>query len=97
MKKNIFYYHLEANVGYSDYEYEFDIDKIKEEFNPNTNSLSDFLIEYLLDNGKEISDISSHCGDFDPYLTEVHVTQDQYNQLKELFPDQFPDSTIVID
>ena len=97
MKKNTFYYHLEANVGYSDYECEFDINKIKEKFNPNHDSLSDFLIEYLLDNGKEISDISSHCGDYDPYLTEVHVTQKQYDLLKESFPDEFPDSTIVID
>lgn len=91
-------YHLEADCGYAEYTAELDIEKVKKEHDHRM-SLSkefgspkypdymfDILCSFAIDCGKMKTDISPRAGDYDPYLTEIYVSQEDMDELKKNFP-----------
>jgi hypothetical protein len=47
----------------------------------------EILVSFALDYGKRKTDISPRVGDYDPYLTEIYISQDDMDELKKNFPD----------
>lgn len=46
----------------------------------------DLLVSFAIDYGKEKTDISPRAKDYDPYLTEIYVSQEDMDELKKNFP-----------
>lgn len=80
-------YKFYSSIGNGESSVKFDLDKIKEYYQLYDEGLSDALIAYAIDYGKSKSDISPNAGDFDPYKTEVFVSEKEYEILKKEFPD----------
>ena len=47
----------------------------------------EILVSFALDYGKQKTDISPNASDYDPYLTEIYVSQADMDELKKNFPD----------
>lgn len=88
-------YYLESCCGFAEYKAKLDIKKVRKEFDRMV-SISDkyltrrptiftTLVTYALECGKERTDISSNASDYDPYLTEIYVSQEDYDILKNEF------------
>ncbi len=92
-------YYLEASCGYAEYKAKLNIEVIKKEYEYQMNTFKQFgwpcyhdhmfgiLVSFAIDYGKMKTDISSRVGDYDPYLTEIYVSQEDMNELKTNFPD----------
>ena len=92
-------YYLEASCGYSEYKAKLDIEKVKNEYDRRMKLFMEFgwprcpyymfniLVSFAMDYGKEKTDISPRVGDYDPYLTEIYVSQKDMEELKKNFPE----------
>ena len=92
-------YYLEADCGYAEHTAKLDIEKIKKEYEHRMNMFKEFgsprypdymfniLVSFAIDYGKEKTDISPRVGDYDPYLTEIYISQADMDELKKNFPD----------
>jgi len=91
-------YYLEADCGYAEYKAELDIGLIKKEYEhrmsmselygspKHPDYMFDILCSLAIDCGKQKTDISPRAGDYDPYLTEIYVSQEDMDELKKNFP-----------
>ena len=92
-------YYLEACCGYSEYKVKLDIELIKKEHEHRMSMFKQFgwprypdymfeiLVSFALDYGKQKTDISPNASDYDPYLTEIYISQEDMDELKKNFPD----------
>lgn len=91
-------YYLESCCGYAEYKAKLDIEKVKKEYDQNMDWFKEFgspkypdymfdiLVEFATSNGKMKSDISPNASDYDPYLTEIYISQEDMDELKANFP-----------
>lgn len=89
-------YYLEACCGFAEYEAELDIEKVRKEFDRKVEfsnkylsplpTMFNVLLSYAIDSGRERTNISPMASDYDPYLTEVYINQEDYSKLIEEFP-----------
>ncbi len=92
-------YYLESCCGYAEYKAKLDIEKIKNEYEHRMSMFKEFgwprypdymfeiLVSFALDCGKKKTDISPNASDYDPYLTEIYISQEDMNELKSNFPE----------
>lgn len=92
-------YYLESCCGYAEYKAKLDIEQIQEEYDHRMSMFKEFgsprypdymfdiLVDFAINNGKEKTDISHNASDYDPYLTEIYVSQADMDELKRNFPD----------
>lgn len=92
-------YYLEASCGYAEYKAKLDVELIKKEYERRMRMFKEFgwphypdymfeiLVSFAIDYGKQKTDISPRAGDYDPYLTEIYVSQEDMDELKKNFPE----------
>ena len=91
-------YYLESCCGYAEYKAKLDIEKIQKEYEHRMGMSKEFgwprypdymfeiLVSFAIDYGKERTDISPNASDYDPYLTEIYISQEDMDDLKANFP-----------
>lgn len=92
-------YYLESCCGYAEYEAKLDIEKFKKIYDHRIEMFKKFgsprypdyifniLVDFAINNGKCKTDISPNASDYDPYLTEIYISQEDMDELKENFPE----------